>query len=74
MDIVIIEDEDLAAESLEKLLLKSEHAIHIKMRHLFLIYKILGAYFFNLLLYFFKNFSNLGFITATQYPCVLLLL
>ncbi|MBP9601295.1 MAG: response regulator, partial [Lutibacter sp.] len=32
MDIVIIEDEDLAAESLEKLLLKSEHAIHIKKR------------------------------------------
>ncbi|GGF72302.1 two component transcriptional regulator, LytTR family [Wenyingzhuangia marina] len=32
MDIVIIEDEDLAAESLEKLLLKSEHKINIKKR------------------------------------------
>ena len=32
MDIVIIEDEDLAAESLEKLLLKSEYKINIKKR------------------------------------------
>ncbi|MGY5353921.1 LytR/AlgR family response regulator transcription factor [Wenyingzhuangia sp. IMCC45467] len=32
MDIVIIEDEDLAAESLEKLLLKSNHNINIKKR------------------------------------------
>jgi len=32
MDIVIIEDEDLAALSLEKLLLKSKHTIKIKKR------------------------------------------
>ncbi|OAD46027.1 LytR/AlgR family response regulator transcription factor [Polaribacter atrinae] len=32
MDIVIIEDEDLAAASLEKLLLKSNYSIHIKKR------------------------------------------
>ena len=32
MDIVIIEDEDLAAASLEKLLLKSKHTIKIKKR------------------------------------------
>ena len=32
MDIVIIEDEDLAASSLEKLLLKSKHTITIKKR------------------------------------------
>ncbi|AUC84962.1 DNA-binding response regulator [Polaribacter sp. ALD11] len=32
MDIVIIEDEDLAAESLEKLLRKSDYPIHIKKR------------------------------------------
>ncbi|SDW73568.1 two component transcriptional regulator, LytTR family [Lutibacter oricola] len=32
MNIVIIEDEDLAAESLEKLLLKSEHSINIIKR------------------------------------------
>ncbi|GAA4236890.1 LytTR family DNA-binding domain-containing protein [Postechiella marina] len=32
MDVVIIEDEDLAAESLEKLLLQSDFSIHIKKR------------------------------------------
>jgi len=32
MEVVIIEDEDLAAESLEKLLLKSEHKLTVKKR------------------------------------------